>query len=72
MAGEMAVDLVVISIHHPEESSRWIFGSDAERIINFLRTRLWTGSRTGEELVRRQFPISRALADQSPPRRSFG
>ena len=31
---EFKVDLVVISTHNPQGSSRWIFGSDAERIVS--------------------------------------
>jgi universal stress protein A len=34
VAKELKVDLVVISTHNPQGSSRWIFGSDAERIIS--------------------------------------
>ena len=34
VAKELNVDLVVISTHNPEGSSRWIFGSDAEKILS--------------------------------------
>ena len=34
VAKELKVDLVVISTHNPQGSSRWIFGSDAERIVS--------------------------------------
>lgn len=34
VAKELKGDLVVISTHNPQGSSRWIFGSDAERIVS--------------------------------------
>jgi universal stress protein G len=30
---ELSADLIVISTHNPQGSSRWIFGSNAERIV---------------------------------------
>ena len=33
VARELNVDLIVISTHNPQGSARWIFGSDAERIL---------------------------------------
>ena len=34
VAKELKADLIVISTHNPQGSSRWIFGSDAERIVS--------------------------------------
>jgi nucleotide-binding universal stress UspA family protein len=33
VAKELSADLIVISTHNPQGSSRWIFGSNAERIV---------------------------------------
>jgi len=33
VAKELNADLIVISTHNPQGSSRWIFGSNAERIV---------------------------------------
>jgi nucleotide-binding universal stress UspA family protein len=62
VAKELNADLVVISTHNPQGSSRWIFDSDAERILRHAPCPVVIVGKTGRAFRK---DVDKAMSDKT-------